>query len=293
MQAAALARQESPLGYFAEGIDLSKDLDAASFDRLHEAFNANGVMVFRGQRLSPEAHIAFSRRFGELEIHVVTQFLLEGYPELFKISNLMQDGKRVGASAEYWHSDLTYMARPSRCSLLYAIEVPVDPDGTTRGDTMFASTMLAYDALPDAMKRKLAPLKGVHRFLDAYNRQNERRAERGVARTAMQEKELREKTPDVLHPVVRTHPFTGRKCLYVNEGFTVGIEGMGEVEGRALIAELHAHCMRPEFGYRHQWQVGDLVVWDNCSTVHSGTTDYGPDHRRLLYRTTVKGGVPH
>lgn len=284
--------ESTKLGHVVEGIDLAKDVDEATFQRLDAAFNANGVLVFRGQKLTPEEHIRFSRHFGELEIHVVTQYLLDGYPELFKISNLMQDGKRVGASAEYWHSDLTYMAKPSRCSLLYAIEIPHDADGAPLGDTQFASTMLAYDALPEAMKQKLAPLKGVHRFMDAYNRQNEQRARRGIERTAMQDKELRAKTPDVYHPVVRTHPVTGRKCLYVNEGFTVGIQGWPEDEGRALVAELHQHCMKPEFAYRHRWAVGDLVIWDNCSTVHSGTPDYGPEHRRLLYRTTVKGGVP-
>lgn len=291
MSTAVLEHAEK-LGHHAEGIDLAKDMDDAAFQHLHDAFCANGVMVFRNQKFSPEEQIRFSRRFGELEIHVVTQYLLDGYPELFKISNLMKDGKRVGASAEYWHSDLTYLAKPSRCSLLYAIEIPLDAAGQPLGDTQFASTMLAYDALPEVMKKKLAPLKGVHRFMDAYNRQNAQRASRGIERTAMQDKELRDKTPDVVHPVVRTHPFTGRKCLYVNEGFTVGIEGWPEDEGRALIAELHQHCMQPAFAYRHRWAVGDLVVWDNCSTVHSGTSDYGPEHRRLLYRTTVKGGVP-
>lgn len=289
---AAVLQQPVTFGYVAEGIDLSKDMDEAGFKRLHDTFCANGVMVFRNQKITPEEHIRFSRRFGELEIHVVTQYLLDGYPEIFKISNLMKDGKRVGASAEYWHSDLTYMAQPSRCSLLYAIEIPHDAAGNPLGDTMFASTQMAYDALPEAMKKKLAPLKGIHRFLDAYNRQNDQRASRGIERTAMQEKELRDKTPDVVHPVVRTHPFTGRKCLYVNEGFTVGIEGMSAADGKALIQELHQHCMRPEFAYRHKWQVGDLVMWDNCSTIHSGSSDYGPEHRRLLYRTTVKGGVP-
>ena len=280
------------LGYVAEGIDLSKDLDNATFRRIHDTFNANGVMVFRNQKISPEEHIRFSRRFGELEIHVVDQYLLDGYPELFKISNLMKDGKRVGASAEYWHSDLTYMAKPARCSLLHAIEIPRDDAGNPLGDTMFASTMMAYDALPEAMKARIAPLRGLHRLADAYNRQNDRREAGGQLRTALEEEELRKRTPDVVHPVVRTHPYTGRKCLFVNEGFTVGIEGMAAAEGKALIRELHEHCMRPEFAYRHKWRAGDLVMWDNCSTVHSGTSDYGPEHRRLLYRTTVKGGVP-
>lgn len=283
---------DTNLGHLVEGIDLSKDVDAATFKELEAAFNANGVMVFRGQKITPAEHIRFSRHFGGLEIHVVDQYLLDGHPEIFKISNLMQDGKRVGASAEYWHSDLTYMARPARCSLLHAIEIPVGSSGKPLGDTMFASTQRAYDALPDAMKKTLAPLKGLHRLADAYNRQNDRREAGGQLRTALEETELRKRTPDVVHPVVRTHPFTGRKCLFVNEGFTMGIEGLPEDEARALLAELHQNCMRPEFRYQHKWQVGDLVMWDNCSTIHSGTADYGPGHRRLLYRTTVKGGVP-
>ncbi len=289
----AAVAQEQRLGYFAEGIDLSRPLDAATFKALEDAFNANGVMIFRGQEhISPDDHIRFSRRFGDLEIHVVDQYLLEGYPELFKISNILKDGKRVGATAEYWHSDLTYMAKPARCSLLRAIEIPHDDAGNPLGDTRFASTMMAYDALPESMKKKIAPLKGVHRLADAYNRQNDQRQATGQGRTELSDDELRKRTPDAVHPVVRTHPFTGRKCLYVNEGFTRGIVGMPDDEARALIRELHEHCMRPEFGYRHKWQVGDVVMWDNCSTIHSGTADYGPQHRRLLYRTTVSGGVP-
>ena len=280
------------LGHAVEGVDLSGDIDDATFFRIERDFNAAGVLAFRGQRLTPEAQIRFSRRFGELAIHVVNTHLLDGHPEIFKISNILENGKRVGASAEYWHSDLTYVSQPARCSLLYAIEIPFDESGAPLGDTCFASTADAYDALPAAMKERLAGLQAVHRFGDAYSRQQVRRLEAGDARTDISDDEIRNKTPDVIHPVVRTHPYTGRKCLYVNEGFTSEIVGLPPAESRDLLRSLFAHTIKPEFQYRHKWQVGDLVMWDNCSTIHTGTADYGPQHRRLLYRTTVKGGVP-
>lgn len=280
------------MGQVIEGVDLAADLDAAKFRRIEDAFNASGVLVFRGQQLTPEKQIAFSRRFGELAIHVVDTHLLGGHPEIFKISNILENGKRVGASAEYWHSDLTYLAEPARCSLLYAIEIPVDNAGNALGDTCFASTEAAYAALGDAMKERLQGLKAVHRFGDAYKRQQVRREAAGDALTDMPDAAVRSKTPDVVHPVVRTHPCTGRKCLYVNPGFTVSVVGLEEDESRKMLGELFEHCLQTRFQYRHSWRVGDLVMWDNCSTIHTGTADYGPQHRRLLYRTTVKGGVP-
>lgn len=280
------------LGQLVEDVDLSRDIDEATFLRIEHDFNAAGVLAFRNQRLTPEAHIRFSRRFGELAIHVVTTHLLEGHPELFKISNILENGKRVGASAEYWHSDLTYVSEPARCSLLYAIEIPMDENGKPLGDTCFASTAAAYAALPGAMKQRLQGLQAIHRFGDSYSKQQTRRVAAGDARTDIADDEIRKKTPDVVHPIVRTHPFTGRKCLYVNEGFTAGILGLPEDESRDLLKALFAHTIQPEFQYRHRWQVGDLVMWDNCSTIHTGTADYGPQHRRLLYRTTVKGSVP-
>lgn len=286
------------LGDIVEGVDLTEDLDESAFADIERHFNDKGLLVFRDQRLAPEQHIRFSRRFGNLEIHVVKQYLLPGHPEIFKVSNLVENGKRVGASAEYWHSDLTYVAIPARCSLLYAIETPVDVDGTPLGDTLFASTSAAYDALPESMKRRIEGLVGIHRFSDVYNREQQRRAAAGLPpmaggpQTQTPVSEIKAQTPDVHHPMVRTHPFTGRKCLYVNEGFTVGIVGMPEQESGALLNELFAHCTRPEFVYRHKWRNGDLVMWDNCSTIHKAAGNYGPQHRRMLYRTTVTGTAP-
>jgi taurine dioxygenase len=207
------------------------------------------------------------------------------HPEIYVLSNIIENGKPVGIkdAGNYWHTDLSYTRAPSRGSIMYAIEVP-EKDGAPLGDTQFASTAAAYDALSPELKEKLQGLKAIHRFWDRYLR--ERKA---AGSDVMISDERRAGTPDVVHPVVRTHPFTGRKCLYVNEGFTVGIVGMPEDESRALLKELFAHCTKPEFTYRHQWRVGDIVMWDNCATLHRATVDYALPQRRLMQRTTLTG----
>jgi taurine dioxygenase len=286
------------LGDVVEGLDLSEEVDSESFRQLDRDFNERGLLIVRSGPLTHDQHIRFSRNFGELEIHVVRQFRVLGFPELFRVSNLLENGERIGASAEYWHTDLSYLAIPARCSLLYGTEIPADSDGTPRGDTLFASTYAAYEGLSYAMKKRLEGLKGIHRFVNVYDREKQRREAAGLPpmtggkQTLMSDKEIMAATPEVVHPVVRTHPFTGRKCLYVNQGFTVGIEGMPDDEGNDLLNELFEHTVRPEYTYCHHWRVGDLVIWDNCSTVHKAAGNYGPEHRRLLFRTTVKGTSP-
>jgi taurine dioxygenase len=193
----------------------------------------------------------------------------------------------VADAGRYWHTDLSYVREPSRCSLLYAREVPVAADGRVLGDTLFASTAAAYDALPAPMKARIADLKAVHRYGDRYDRMEKS----GGVRDALSE-EQRQQTPDVVHPVVRTHPITRRKCLYVNEGFTVSILGLPEDEGSDLLAELSAHAHKAEFVYRHHWRRGDLLMWDNCQTQHLAVGDYALPQRRLMHRTTVKGSAP-
>jgi alpha-ketoglutarate-dependent taurine dioxygenase len=266
--------------------DLARDIDDARFREIERAFHDNIVVVFRGQHLSNERHIEFSRRFGELEIHIVKKYLLPGFPEILLISNIRDEhGENIGlADAGFtWHSDTSYRRRPSRCSLLYAKEVP-RRDGRPLGDTVFANTIAAYEALPESMKRHLAGLKAIHRYA----------ARRRVAdspRPKLTQAQL-EETPDIAHPIVRTHPYTGRKSLYVTAGECVGIEGMPEDEAVELIAELDAHCVGPEFLYRHKWQVGDLLMWDNTSAMHLAICDYALPERRLMHRTTVIGTVP-
>lgn len=285
----SVQRADAPLGAEIRGVDLSLPVADEAFAAIEDAFVTHGVVVFRGQTLTEEQHIAFSRRFGDLEIHVLKQYLHPRHPEILMISNVEENGRRIGVAdaGRYWHTDLSYVREPSRCSLLYAREVPLADDGHVLGDTLFASTAAAYDALPEAMKQNIAGLKAVHRYGDRYDRMQ---ASGGV-RDALNA-EQRHQTPDVVHPVVRTHPITGRKCLYVNEGFTVSILGMPEDEARHLLAELCARATAPEFVYRHRWQAGDLLMWDNCQTQHLAVGDYALPQRRLMHRTTVKGSVP-
>jgi taurine dioxygenase len=268
------------------GFDLSRDMDEREFREIEAAFHDNIVVVFRGQTLSKARHVEFSRRFGELEIHIVKKYLLPDHPEILRISNIRdENGELIGlADAGFtWHTDTSYLQRPSRCSLLHAQEVPVR-DGQVLGDTVFTNTIAAYEALPDGMKRALVGKKAVHRYSERKRIANSPRPKLTKAQLAA--------TPDVAHPIVRTHPATGRKALYVTEGECIGIEGMPDEEGRPLISELHAHCLRPEFQYRHKWQVGDLLMWDNATSMHLAICDYQLPERRLMYRTTVIGGVP-
>ena len=283
----ALSVKNSGAALGAEiAFDLSRDMDERQFRDIEAAFHDNIVVVFRGQTLSSARHIEFSRRFGELEIHIVKKYLLPDYPEILRISNVRDaTGELIGlADAGFtWHTDTSYLQRPSRCSLLHAQEVPVR-DGEVLGDTIFTNTIAAYEALPDGMKRALAGKKAIHRY-------SERKRIADSPRPKLTQAQL-DATPDVAHPIVRTHPATGRKALYVTEGECIGIQGMPEEDARPLISELHAHCIRPEFQYRHKWQVGDLLMWDNATSMHLAICDYQLPERRLMYRTTVIGGVP-
>jgi len=278
---------DAVIGAEVRGVDLAKPLDAQTFSKIEAAYDRHTVLVFRNQRLTPEQHIAFGRNFGPLEIHVLKRYLLAGHPEILLISNILkEDGEFLGLpdAGQTWHTDTSYRARPSRGSILYAIEIPYDDSGNAIGDTLFAGTAPAYDALLDAMKQKLAGRKAIH----SYGR---RKRPPGSQRNKTFKAEI-EAVPDVSHPVVRTHPNTGRKALYVFEGECVGIEGMAEDEARDIIAELTAHCIQPKFIYRHKWRVGDVVMWDNASALHLAVADYRLPQRRLLHRVTVEGGVP-
>jgi taurine dioxygenase len=266
--------------------DLAQELDDATFKAIEAAFHENVVVCFRNQRITTAQQIAFSRRFGELEVHIVKKYLLPDHPEILLISNIRDDaGEHIGlADAGFtWHTDVSYRKRPSRCSLLYAIEVP-QRDGVALGDTVFTNTIAAYEALPDDMKRRLAGLKAIHRYSERRRIANSPRPKLTAAQLA--------ETPDVAHPIVRTHPFTGRKSLYVTAGECIGIEGMPAEEAVPLIDMLDAHCIRPEFQYRHKWRVGDLLMWDNAASMHIAICDYALPERRLMHRTTVIGDVP-
>jgi taurine dioxygenase len=266
--------------------DLAQETDEPTFREIERAFHDNIVVVFRGQQLSNERHVEFSARFGELETHIVKKYLLLGFPEILLISNIRNEsGDHIGlADAGFtWHTDTSYRRRPSRCSLLYAKEVP-HRDGLPLGDTVFANTIAAYEALPEAKRKRISGLKAIHRY-------SARRRVADSPRPKLTAEQIAE-TPDIAHPIVRTHPYTGRKSLYVTAGECIGIEGMPEDEAVDLIAELDAHCVKPEFLYRHKWQVGDLLMWDNATSMHLAICDYALPERRLMHRTTVIGTVP-
>ena len=280
---------DAALGAEVRGVDLSRDLEDTTFASIEKAWNDHSVLLFRDQTIDEVRHIAFSRRFGDLEVHVLDQYLHPEYPEILIVSNVMDDDRHVGIydAGRYWHTDLSYMAVPSRGSLLYAIEVPCDAAGNALGDTLFASTAAAYDALSEPMKRRITPLKAE---FSLANRHAKLVAD-GDPQAALSDAH-QEKAPPVVHKVVRTHPITGRRSIYVNEGQTSRILGLPEDEARDLLHDLCSHCTRPEFVYRHRWRAGDLLMWDNIPTQHLAVSDYALPQRRYLHRTTLRGTPP-
>ncbi|HZM33348.1 MAG TPA: TauD/TfdA family dioxygenase [Burkholderiales bacterium] len=267
------------------GIDLKRPLDSPSIGELHRALGERGILLFRNADLTPPEHVAFSRQFGPLETHVLGEFNLPGHPEVFVVSNVREEGKLKGAvyAGQYWHSDLSYMKKPSLGSLLLCREMP-----EIGGDTMWANMILAYDALSEAMKKFLSGLKAIHDYSHAYDTYFAHHKERPPLTP-----EQRAKTPPVEQPMVRTHPVTGKKALYVNPGFTKGIVGMPKEESQPILQMLFAHSTRPEFTYRHKWRVNDLVFWDNRCTMHYALADYDFSVRRHMHRTTVAGDEPY
>jgi taurine dioxygenase len=274
----------SACGAEVSGIDVKRPLAAAAVEALHQALGRYGILLFRNADLSPEEHIAFSRQFGPLESHVVGEFNLPGHPEVFVVSNVKEGGKLKGAvyAGQYWHSDLSYMPRPSLGSLLLCHEMP-----ETGGDTMWANMYLAWDNLSAPMQKFLGGLEAVHDYGNAYDKYFAKRKERPPL-TA----EQRAKTPPVVHPAVRTHPVSGRQALYVNPGFTTGFVGMPDEESAPILEFLFRHSTRPEFLYRHAWRVHDMMFWDNRCTMHYALADYDFSVRRLMHRTTLAGDAP-
>ena len=287
------------LGAEISGVDLSRPLDESAFARISNAFFEHQVVFFREQRLAPSEQIAFCRRFGELEHHVRKEHCLAGHPEILVVANVLDErGKAIGVqdAGRFWHSDLSYKQVPSLLSALYALEVPVK-DGVALGNTSFTSTTAAYAALSDELQRRLQGLRNVHsyRYYRAKNfqAQQEERARGGrlLQEHAPSEQQL-QSVPDVETPIVRTHPVTGCKGLFINEAHTASITGLPEEESAALLAQLCAHIVEPAFRYEHHWRAGDLLMWDNVAAQHRAKFDYDLPLRRLMHRTTVRGSVP-
>lgn len=289
------------LGSEILGLDLSQAMDEQTFQKFSKTFFENEVVVIKNQKITPEQHINFTKKFGVLEAHVRKESRHEGHDEIFVLSNIEgPDGKPIGAidAGRFWHSDLSYKEHPSMLSALYSVEIPVREDGLVLGDTNYASTTAAYLALSEDMKKRLDGLQSVHSY--AFYRNKNRLAQKEEAARGgriIEEKELTEdqlKTvPDVASPIVRTHPITGKKCLFVNEAHTSHILGISESESKEILNELYIHIAQEEFRFKHTWGVGDLLIWDNCAAQHKATFDYRLPLRRLMYRTTVRGSVPY
>ena len=279
----SIAETGAALGAEIRGVDLSGPIDDGTFDQIRRAFERYAVIIFRDHPFDDADHIRFSARFGELKKLKLAQFLAGRHPEIFVVSNIKEDGKYIGVhdAGMFWHSDGPFLNKPHGPSALHALEVPMQ-DGRALGDTCFASTAAAYDALPTAMKERIDGLQAVNSLL----RRHQLAVKQGVADTAVLSQVAAQES-EAVHPVVRVDRRSGRKCLYVSEGYTTRILGLPQDESDALVAELAAHCVKPEFQYRHSWRVHDLVMWDNCSTQHKATFDYQLPQRRLMHRTTL------
>jgi len=288
MMSVAILPLAAPTGAMIRGVDLSKALSDRDFAAIDRAYSEYGVVYFSGQNLSPERQVAFSRRFGELEnLSKITPHVHPEFPEIIILSNIVENGKQIGVvdAGQYWHTDVQFLEKPSRGSILHAREVPVSDSGETLGDTQFADQSKAYDDLPASLKRLIAPLKAKNSYRARYELQ---KTNRQIAKG----QKAPDEGVDAIHPVVRKHPVTGKKCLYVSEGYTTEILGLPESEGRDLLKELFAQATKPEYTYTHKWQVGDVLLWDNCMMQHNAVGNYTPSQRRLMHRTTLAGDMP-
>src|SRR5205814_5263498 len=251
----------------------------APFKDIWDAFFRGQVLVFRGQKLAANEYLTFARQFGRPEPHVIDQFHHPEHADILILSNVQKNGQPIGLAdaGTYFHTDYSYLDVPARATLLYSIVVP-----KVGGDTLFADQYAAYDELPAAMKRRVDGLVALHHY---GNRDELDKGSRTVASVLTQDQE--QKMAWVRHPVVRKHPVTGRKALYSVSGSSFGIEGMREDEAIELLDELKEHATQQKYQYRLKYGVGDVVIWDNASLLHSATlTD--PEDPRTLWRITVK-----
>jgi taurine dioxygenase len=257
------------------GVDLREPLDDATFAQILDAWHKHLVILLRDQTLSEEDQVRFAERFGPpARIH--TKQFMQKHPAVMLISNIREDGKPIGALPDgemHFHTDQCHQERPAMASMLYAIEIP-----SQGGNTLFANAYAAYETLPAELKRRIEGRKAVN----AYDYDSAATIRGG---------DVSADAPSYAHPVVRTHPATGRKALYVNRLMTRRIEGLPAAESEELLSLLFDHQERPEFIYEHVWRPGDILMWDNRCTLHA-RTDFSAAERRLLRRVTILGEKP-
>jgi len=267
--------QSTALGAVISGIDLSKEPSKRAMAELEDAFGRYSVIFFRDQNLTPQQHIVMAKRWGAINVN---RFFkpLDGYPQIAQVIKEANQKENIGGT---WHTDHSYDLIPAMGSMLYAREVP-----TVGGDTLFSSMYLAYEALSEDMKKMLADLKAWHSSRHAFGysvTDSEHFEDRRLANPG-------QATQDALHPVVITHPLTGRKALYVNADFTVRFDGWTVEESQPILDLLYAHGARQEFTCRFHWEPGSIAFWDNRATWHYAMNDY-QGHRRIMHRITLEG----
>jgi taurine dioxygenase len=266
-------RMGGALGAEIFGADLSRDLDNETFDDIHQTFLDHQVIFFRDQSLTPDEHKRFGRRFGRLNIHPYVKGM-DGHPEIMEIIKEPADKVNFGGG---WHSDMSFLESPSIGSILYALEVP-----EWGGDTLFASQYAAYDALSDGLKATLETLSAVH----SAGREYGPGGHSARPRSSMQVAEAEGAAGEFIHTVVKVHPQTGRKALYVNPAFTLKIDGWSTRESKPLLDYLFAHARYEPFTCRFRWEKGSVAFWDNRAAMHFALNDY-PGQRRHMRRVTV------
>ena len=244
---------------------------------LRSALGKHGVLFFRDQKLTPDGQIAFAEKFGEINVNRFFAHV-QGYPQIAQVLKEPNQTKNIGGG---WHTDHTYDTEPAMGSMLHAIETP--PHG---GDTMYASTCRAYDTLSDGFKKTLEGLNALHSSRHVFGPQA-RYVQKGED-TAGRLGNNEAATQDSTHPLVITHPISGKKSIYVNPGFTIGIEGWSDAEAEPFLKILYDHIVKPEHTYRFQWAPGSLAFWDNRATWHYAVNDYHGE-RRLMHRITIEG----
>ena len=283
-QAANLSVRELKPGFGAEvrGVALA-EADAATMDEIVRTFELHGVLLVRDQVMTPDDLMRFLAHFGELEDHTLKQYTLPGYPKIFLLSNRTDaSGRPIGAHNDGigWHTDYSYMEEPVKCTMLYAVEVPAEGS-----DTLVADCCGAYQALPEERRRELAGL-ALHHSYKFFMETREH------GRMAIS-KELEAATPDVVHPLIRTHPANGRKALWPSTGTVKEVVGMPGEKGMKLLNELVEFVTQDRFVLRHQWRIGDIFMFDNRCTLHTGTPYDDRKYFRLMHRMWVKGDRPY
>jgi len=273
-------RVAGALGAEVAGVDLGEPLDDIVIAEIRRALLDHQVIFFRDQHLTPEQHLAFGRRFGSLNIH---EFVggMRDYPEIIEVRK--EPGDRGSNFGGAWHSDVTYLEEPSLGSILYAREVP-----DFGGDTLFANMYMAYDTLSDGMRRMLDGMTAVHSARRPYGA----KSDWFPTQRSMEIRRSNSAQAEVEHPVIRTHPETGRKGLFVNNTFTIRFSEMSEEESAPLLEYLYRHLVRPEFTCRFRWSANAIAFWDNRCVQHYAINDYH-GQRRVMHRVTVNGDRPY